>query len=216
MKPEELYQKVNSLIRGSKIDQFIGIGSELSQQKAHLHIDGRYFNDTDEFLGQIDPNDFQNSTVLVKGARAFRFERITSRLVEKLHETVLEIDLDALTNNLNFYRGQLKKTTKLMVMVKALAYGSGSAEVSNLLQFHKVDYLAVAYTDEGIDLRQNGVKLPIMVMNPKNDLQALLEHQLEPEVFSIQQLQEYVGMLPKGSQLNIHINMNTGMNRPWF
>ncbi len=209
-----LYQKVGQLLKSQGVKRFIGIGPELYAQKEKIDIPGEYFNSTDSFLKDFKTLVFENEMVLVKGARVFEFEKIVSQLVEKLHETVLEIDLDALTHNLNFYRNKLRASTKLMVMVKALAYGSGSAEISNLLQFHKVDYLAVAYTDEGVELRKNGVQLPVMVMNPKNDLVRLLENDLEPEVFGLSQLQRYVEELKLINQeLGVHLNINTGMNR---
>jgi Alr-MurF fusion protein len=214
---EALYKEVNDLVNNSDVDRLIGIGPDISSQKASFKINRQFFPSTKNFLEKFKNQDFSQEVILVKGARVYEFEGIVAALVEKLHETILEIDLDAITHNLNLYRDRLKPSCKLMVMVKALAYGSGSAEISNLLQYHKVDYLAVAYTDEGIELRNNGIELPIMVMSPKNDLEQLINYQLEPEVFDIDQLKNLVDDLEvKNKELSIHVNLNTGMNRMGF
>jgi len=214
---EALYKQVNHLVVNANLHQLICIGSEISSQAKNFEIQCRSFMSTSSFLKKINELELSHEMILVKGARTFQFEKIVASLAEKLHETILEIDLDALTNNLNFYRKRLNPTCKLMVMVKAFAYGSGSTEISNLLQFHKVDYLAVAYTDEAIELRNNGIQLPIMVMNPKNDLDQLLSYDLEPEVFDLNQLKKLnQDLLPRAKELSIHININTGMNRMGF
>ena len=134
---------------------------------------------------------FDNEAILVKGARAFAFENIVNRLSKKIHTTTLEINLNAVAHNVSVYRRLLQPTTKLMVMVKSLSYGSGSFEIANTLQFHKVDYLSVAYTDEGVSLRKSGIGLPIMVMNPPgNSFDTLIRYQLEPEIYSLAHLTE--------------------------
>ncbi len=136
-------------------------------------------------LQSLDSLKLFNETILLKGARSFEFEQVSKALTQKVHETVLEINLNALEHNLNYYKGLLKPGVKIMVMVKAFSYGSGSFEIANLLQYNKVDYLAVAYADEGVALRQAGITLPIMVMNP--DLMAfdtIIENNLEPEIYS--------------------------------
>ena len=170
--------------------------------------------------------------VLIKGARKFAFEKIVQKMQQKAHGTILEINLDALVHNLNFFRSQIKPKTKIMVMVKAFAYGSGSAEVANLLQFHRVDYLAVAYTDEGVELRKNGIKLPIMVMNPSiESFELLLEYDLEPEIYSFNLLNNFIDFLnnsnlpenltseknqKKINTTKIHLKLDTGMKRLGF
>ena len=165
---------------------------------------------------------FRNQTILLKGARAFEFEQISMELQEKAHETVLEINFNHLVNNLNHFRSKIKPETKLMVMVKAFGYGSGNLEVSNVLQFRNVDYLTVAFADEGVELRRAGINLPIMVMSPEvNSYDNIIKYHLEPEVFSfrnlgfIEKAMENMA-LPEAHPLNVHIKLDTGMHRLGF
>ncbi|GAB3790090.1 bifunctional UDP-N-acetylmuramoyl-tripeptide:D-alanyl-D-alanine ligase/alanine racemase [Spirosoma horti] len=234
----ELYQQVGELIRASEVEQFIGVGPVVSRNAHFFATNSLFYATTEEFLTRFVFSDLRDSTVLVKGARPFSFERIVHRLERKVHGTVLEINLDALTHNLNYYRERIARNedassrtsdTKLMVMVKAFAYGSGSAEVAQLLQFHRVDYLAVAYADEGVSLRQNGVDLPIMVMNPAPETFAtLLEYKLEPELYSLRMLLEWGSYIREQSEpvagkpaagpavYPIHLKIDTGMHRLGF
>ncbi len=212
----ELYETIARLIRDQAVDQLIGIGALISRNARLFPANSRFFTDTDEFLASNFTDLFRDSAVLVKGARPFAFERIVNRLQRKVHGTVLEINLDALTQNLNYYREKVGSSVKIMVMVKAFAYGSGSAEVAQLLQFHRVDYLAVAYVDEGVSLRQNGITLPIMVMNPAPETFAtLLEFKLEPEIYSWRLLQEFSAFVGQRPHL-IHLKLDTGMHRLGF
>ena len=220
----DLYALVSSLIAEADVAQFIGIGPVLSRN-AHLFADNSlFYTATDDLLAHFPFHTVQNSAVLVKGARAFSFERISNRLAEKVHGTVLDINLDALTHNLNTYREKVGSGTKIMVMVKAFAYGSGSTEVAQLLQYHRVDYLAVAYADEGVALRKNGINLPIMVMNPAPEtFSALLAYRLEPEIYSMRVLTEWSEFLrnqtPDTDQTSpwaIHLKIDTGMHRLGF
>ncbi len=212
-----LYSQVSKLVKDANITRLIGIGPNIEHNDSNFSMATEFYESTDSFLSNISDEDFSNEIILIKGARTFQFERIVNRLSNQVHETVLEIDLDALVNNLNFYRSRLNKETKLMVMVKALAYGSGAAEISGLLQFHKVDYLGVAYTDEGVELRKNGISIPIMVMNPKDDMEELLKFDLEPELFGLNQLRAYASLLSdRDRSLRVHFNINTGMNRLGF
>lgn len=211
-----LYQHVNALLKASKINKLIGVGAGLTEHKALFEMESTFFTSTDELLATADPSSFSEETILIKGARPFQLEKIVNRLVEKIHGTVLEINLNALTRNLNFYRSLINPDTKLMVMVKALTYGSGSHEVANLLQYHKVDYLGVAYVDEGVNLRGNGITLPIMVMNPSPEsFDKLLQHNLEPEVYDHSILNQLILFL-KGEKLGIHLKLDTGMRRLGF
>ena len=224
---DELYGQVADLMRTANVAQFVGIGPVLNQNARFFADNSRFYSDTDAFLTQFSFADLRDAAVLVKGARPFAFERIVSRLQRKAHGTVLEINLDALTGNLNYYRKKVGLSVKIMVMVKAFAYGSGSAEVAQLLQFHRVDYLAVAYADEGVSLRQNGITLPIMVMNPAPETFAtLLEHRLEPEIYSLKLLREW-GIFweerdegeeqhPLSSPSSLHLKIDTGMHRLGF
>ena len=156
----------------------------------------------------------------MKGARDFQFERIVSSLQEKTHDTILEIDLTAMAHNLNFFRDKLKPGTKIMAMVKAFGYGSGAHEAASLLEFNKVDYLAVAYTDEGVSLRKAGISLPIMVMNPeKSSLTTLIKYHLEPEIYGIRTLENFNKALQISNAIvpyPIHIKLDTGMHRLGF
>ncbi|NNM15508.1 MAG: alanine racemase, partial [Bacteroidia bacterium] len=216
---EALYRNVALLLSQKGVNRFIGIGLEISKFKHLFDRNAEFHNSTARFLYDADLNNFENETVLIKGARKFTFEKITEALQSKAHDTVLEINLDAFTHNLNFYRSKLKPDTKLMVMVKAFTYGSGTFEIANLLQFQNVDYLAVAYTDEGIALRKAGIKLPIMVMNPEQQgFDALIKYCLEPEIYSLSMLNKFdVALQNKGMQnWPIHIKLETGMHRLGF
>lgn len=218
---KKLYTQVAQLLNGKKIGFFIGIGEKLSQHK-ELFKDiplKAFYKDTEDFLNRGYFEQLKNCVILVKGARKFAFEKIIQKLEYKAHRTVLEINLDALVHNLNFYRNRLKASTKIMAMVKAFAYGSGSIEVANLLQFHRVSYLAVAYTDEGVELRKNGIYLPIMVMNPAEEsFPLLLEHHLEPAIYSFDILQKLISfcLSEQFATLKIHIEFDTGMRRLGF
>ena len=162
---EELYGEVSSIIKKKGISRFIGIGEALSRQKDHF-ARGAFFLSTDDFLDSLNQGDFSDEAILIKGSRPFSFERISMALEHKIHSTVLEINLNALINNLNVFRSALSPGTRIMVMVKAFSYGSGSWEIANALQYQMVDYLTVAFADEGIALRKAGISLPILVMNP--------------------------------------------------
>jgi alanine racemase len=189
---EELYEAVANVINQYEVEKIICIGEAIQQLKLEMTGDITYFKDTPEFLQQLKLNDFQNQTILIKGARQFQFEKIADRLSEKVHKTVFEINLSALQHNLRTYSNLLHSGTKMMAMVKASAYGSGAVEIARQLEFSKVNYLAVAYTDEGVELRKAGIQLPIMVLNPEEATFAdLLEHGLEPEISNFQLLKKY-------------------------
>ena len=222
---EELYGTVNQLFKEKNLDVLVGIGPGISRQAELFQIPEKYFfPNTGTFLQEFPLRQLADSVVLVKGARPFQFEKIVHRLQQKVHGTVLEINLDALTHNLNYYRNKVGAETKIMVMVKAFAYGSGSAEVASLLQFHRVNYLAVAYADEGVALRQSGITLPIMVMNPdRHTFDSLLEHGLEPELYSRKILQAWLDYLDSRAVAaestpppGVHIKLDTGMHRLGF
>jgi len=214
----ELYLKIGRMMQEKSIDRFIGIGETISKNKNAFRLNSSFYNSVEEFLAELNEDDFKDEMILVKGARVFHFEKIIRRLQQKAHGTVLEVNLDALSNNLNFYRSRLKPQTKVMVMVKAFAYGSGSFEVANLLQFHRVDYLAVAYADEGALLRENGISLPIMVMNPSAaTFDKLFQYNLEPEIYTFKILKEYLDFLKTNEvSAKIHLKIDTGMKRLGF
>ncbi len=218
---EELYAEVSQLIKEKKVDRLIGIGKHISSQSELFAETSEFFPTTEAFLAAYHHDKFYNETILLKGARSFGFEAISRIIQHKTHQTVLEIDLGAMVHNLNLIRSMINPSTKLMAMVKAFGYGSGSFEIANVLQFHHVDYLAVAYADEGIELRKAGISLPIMVISPEEQsFDAMIQYGLEPEIFSMRSLQllenaiKHKGTLD--SPLKTHIKLNTGMNRLGF
>lgn len=215
---EELYAKVARLLTNNKIERVIGIGETISR---YLKDFPGFiaFKNTHDFLVQYNAASFQNETILIKGARTFHFEEIVTLLEEKTHETVLEINLNAISHNLNFYKSKLKPSTKIMVMVKAFGYGSGSFEIAKLLAHHKVDYLGVAFADEGIALRNAGIEMPIIVMNPENSaFSAMIAYHLEPEIYSPAVLKTFITLAQQKNLSNypIHIKLDTGMHRLGF
>ncbi len=215
--PDTLYQKVAEHL--AKIDRFIGIGSEIEHIKPYLaqHTETHFYDNTDAFLADIHRFSWRDGLVMLKGARPFAFERVARRLEQKAHQTRLEINLGALIHNLQTYNSLLAPGVKTMVMVKAAAYGSGGAEVARLLEFHKIAYLGVAYADEGIELRQAGINLPIMVLNPDTaGFDVFYRYQLEPEIFSPAILQELVDYTGTDRKMQIHLKLDTGMHRLGF
>ncbi|MBD1398613.1 bifunctional UDP-N-acetylmuramoyl-tripeptide:D-alanyl-D-alanine ligase/alanine racemase [Pontibacter sp. JH31] len=217
MAEEKLYAKVATLTQAHGVERLIGIGPTIQAHAAKFEGDSTFFVSTGDFLQQFSPDQFRNELILLKGARVFGFEKIVHAFQQKVHGTVLEVNLDALVHNLNYYRSKLASGTKLMVMVKAYAYGSGSFEVANLLQFHRVDYLAVAYVDEGVSLREHGITLPVMVMNPSPDSFAKLrQYNLEPEIYSLEQLHDFLATAQAGVSHKIHLKLDTGMHRLGF
>jgi alanine racemase len=215
----ELYKNVAQLIKNKGVDKFIGIGKELKKHQSFFNKDSLFFSDTEDFLKRFNWDSIFNETILIKGARHFEFERISKKLSLKIHETVLEINLNAIVSNLNHYKSKLKSGVKLMAMVKAFAYGSGSEEIANLLQHNGVDYLSVAYADEGIELREAGITIPIMVLGPEvSSFETMINYNLEPEIYSLRILKAFADLISSknlGEQV-IHIKLDTGMHRLGF
>lgn len=222
LKEEDLYNKIAQLLKNKGVNHLIGIGEAISRQQDKFEINKIFYKDTRHFLMNYHIEDFNNQMILLKGARDFEFEKISRLLQEKAHETILEINLNNLVSNMNYYRSKLKSDTKLMVMVKAFAYGSGIFEVSNVLEFHHADYLTVAYADEGIELRRKGINLPIVVMTPElNTFESIIKNNLEPDVYSFRSLallEDAIEKLdvPLNSPIGIHIKLDTGMHRLGF
>lgn len=218
----ELYGMIAEIMHSREIDRLIGIGPAISRQAELFQMEKTFFGSTEDFLRQFSFTSFSNEFILLKGARIFEFEQISHALQQKTHETVLEINLNALVHNLNHYRAKLKPETRVMAMVKAFSYGTGSFEIANSLQFHHIDYLAVAYADEGIELRKAGISVPIMVMNPdEQSLDSIIQHNLEPEIYSLrilEMLEKAISknILPKNKPVKIHIKLDTGMHRLGF
>jgi Alr-MurF fusion protein len=215
-----LYHTVAGLLQGKSVHRFIGIGEQVAVLREILpaSIKASFYPSTNEFIRQFNPENFRDETILLKGARPFSFERIANRLARKVHQTTLEVDLNALAHNLNVYHDLLLPGVRMIAMVKASAYGSGALEVARLLEFYKVDYLAVAYADEGVDLRQGGVELPVLVLNPEEAVfDSLLRHRLEPELYSLSLLKQYAGFTAHlEGVFPIHVKLETGMNRLGF
>ena len=216
----ELHERIASLLKVKNTEAFIGIGKSMMRNASFYPTSSAFYASTEEFLEQKNQHEISHAAILVKGARDFQFERIVSSLQEKTHDTILEIDLTAMAHNLNFFRDKLKPGTKIMAMVKAFGYGSGAHEAASLLEFNKVDYLAVAYTDEGVSLRKAGISLPIMVMNPeKSSLTTLIKYHLEPEIYGIRTLENFNKALQISNAIvpyPIHIKLDTGMHRLGF
>lgn len=217
----ELYAEVASLLKQKTIERLIAIGPQinLQQQQFFFLAEKHFFASVDEFKMHFSSLHFKDETILLKGARVFEFEQIDQLLEQKIHQTILSINLNSIAHNLKQYQNLLKPHVKIMAMVKAFSYGSGSYEIANLLQFNNVDYLAVAYVDEGVELRKAGITLPIMVMNPEeNTFNALVQYNLEPEIFSfsiLSSFEKYLNSL--GIQyFPVHIKLDTGMHRLGF
>lgn len=219
---QELYAQVLASLQKHKVNRLIGIGEHIAGNlppvtDGHLQIET--FSSTDDFIRHFRFSTFKDECILVKGARLFAFERIVQLLEQKAHQTVLEINLSSIVHNLKEYQQYLQPSTKVMAMVKAFAYGSGGAEIAGILQYHKVDYLGVAYADEGVELRKAGITLPIMVMNPEeNAFEAIVENNLEPELYSFEMLHSFDAFLKNegAQQYPVHIEIETGMNRLGF
>ncbi|MEI9811008.1 MAG: alanine racemase [Bacteroidota bacterium] len=225
LKDHELYAFILDSLKKHKVSRFIGIGERITKEfslpemKAAGPMVIELYPSADDFLKQFRSTRFKEETILIKGARVFEFERIVQLLEQKVHQTVLEINLNAIAHNLKEYQAILKSSTKVMAMVKAFAYGSGGAEIAGILQYHKVDYLGVAYADEGVELRKAGITLPVMVMNPEESaFESLVEYNLEPDIYSFGLLYSFDRFLQNEGlqQFPVHIEIETGMNRLGF
>lgn len=216
--PSELYGEVAGLVRKAGIQRFIGIGKGLLENK-DLFDEGSFYETTDDFIRNIGSHHFSNEIILLKGARMYEFEKIAQLLEEQIHQTVLEVSLDAIAHNINEFRKLLDPGTRIMAMVKAFAYGSGPSEIAGLLEYQRVSYFAVAYADEGVELRNAGVSLPVMVMNPDPAaLEIMIRHSLEPEIFSFESLDRFIAAATRHglSAYPVHVKIDTGMHRLGF
>ena len=215
----ELYREVARRITDHGVTRFVGIGREISLHAGLFPEGSLFYPGTEAFLEVLPTLDLREEVILLKGARDFRFERISRQLEEQVHQTVLEVDLDALVHNLNVYRSLLHPGTRIMAMVKAFAYGSGAVEVARALEYQQVDYLAVAYADEGVALRRAGIRLPVVVMNPElSAFDQMLRHSLEPEIYSAAMLRAFLGVVEETGikDYPVHIKIDTGMHRLGF
>ncbi len=217
--PKSLYKKVAEIINDNHVDKLIGIGSNISEYSEYFNLEKYFFKTTEEFIQSYPLDGFNNELLLLKGARNFHFEKLTALFQERTHETVLEVDLDALVHNFNFYKSKLSQQTKIVCMVKADAYGAGAVEVAKTLQYHRCDYLAVAITEEGILLREQGIHLPIIVLNPElNGFDELYSYNLEPEIYNFRILEEFIKEAEHRGLTDypVHLKIDTGMHRLGF
>jgi alanine racemase len=220
---KDLYAEVARLLQQRQVNRLIGIGERINHHQLIFQSAGipelSFYSSVDAFIKQLNHIPFKDETILLKGARIFELEQIDRLLQQKVHQTVLEIDLTAVAHNLKQFQQRLQPATKIMAMVKAFSYGSGSYEIANALQFHRVDYLAVAYADEGVELRKAGINLPIMVMNPEEStFDVLVQYNLEPDLYApgILSLFEEFVKTQGIQQFPVHIELETGMNRLGF
>jgi alanine racemase len=220
LQSDVLYRQVAEMLKAKKVDRLVGVGESLTKYQETFEVPEKHFyEDTSTMLQHLRSLSFRDETILIKGSRKFEFERISRALAQKAHETVMEINLNALLGNLNFYRSKLKPGVKVMAMVKAFSYGSGTFEVANMLQYNKVDYLAVAYIDEGVSLRKTGITLPIMVLNPEaSAFDKLTEYRLEPAIYSFGLFDDYIRYAQQQNVFNypVHLKIDTGMHRLGF
>ncbi len=219
----ELYSTIARTLTQKKVDRLIGIGPHIGAQATAFDQgfpgEAVFYPTVEAFRADLGRLHFRDETILIKGARIFEFEEIDRLLTEQIHQTVMEVNLNAMAQNLRQYRQLLEPTTRVMAMVKAFGYGSGSFEIANLLQFHGVDYLGVAYADEGVVLRKAGIRVPIMIMNTENSsFDSLVQYNLEPVIYSTALLRSFDSWLKKEGipAFPVHIELETGMNRLGF
>lgn len=218
--PEELYSNISNLIEQRGVKKFIGIGPQLYTHQNKIKTANKaFFKTTEDFINSASFNELHNEVILLKGARNFGFDQLTELMVQKVHETILEVNLNAMVDNLNYYRSLMQKNTKLVCMIKANGYGAGAVEIAKTLQDHQVDYLAVAVADEGVTLRKNGITQNIMVMNPElTAFKTMFDYELEPEIYSFRLLRQLLKAAQKEglSGFPVHIKLDTGMKRLGF
>ncbi|MDR1938637.1 MAG: bifunctional UDP-N-acetylmuramoyl-tripeptide:D-alanyl-D-alanine ligase/alanine racemase [Tannerellaceae bacterium] len=217
--PKSLYKKVADLVKRKKVERLIGIGRDITEYAALFDMQKEFYLTTEAFLASPSIKTFRDELILLKGSRRFHFEHISERIEKKVHETILEVNLDAIIHNFNYYRSLLKPETKIIAMVKAFGYGVGANELAKTLQEYRCDYLAVAVADEGVELRKEGISIPIMVMNPEQgSFNLLLNNFLEPEIYSFRLLETVIRETGRRgiTSYPVHIKIDTGMHRLGF
>lgn len=217
---DSLYNTVAQLTNEQNFDKVFLVGQEISKRKNSFNSETFTFSNTNELIKNLNLNKIENSLILLKGARKFEIEKLKSLLELQKHDTVLEVNLNAVLHNINVHKSFLKPSTKMMAMVKAYSYGLGGYEIAEFLQHHHIDYLGVAVADEGADLRKNGITTPIIVMNPEqHSYNAVIEYNLEPNVYSFRVLDLFYEQLKQANFVGdfpIHIKIETGMHRLGF
>lgn len=218
--PKSLYKHVAELVQQRGIEKLVGIGHDICENSEAFTVREKYFfRSTEEFIRSNKWKEFENELILLKGARRYHFEQISELLEQRIHETVLEVDLDALVHNFNFYKSKISPQTKLVCMVKANGYGAGAVEIAKTLQYHRCEYFAVAVAEEGIELRKEGISTPIIVLNPEvNGFEELFSKDLEPEVYNFRILEAFIREAERRGITNypIHVKIDTGMHRLGF
>ncbi|MDD3741594.1 MAG: alanine racemase, partial [Bacteroidales bacterium] len=212
----DLIKSVAKILADKQIDHFIGIGKVLMKFKNLLPSGSEFYESTDDFLEKSGLSVFYNKVVLLKAARDYKFEKISNLLQQKNHLSYIETDLNLIRHNLLYFKSIIQPETKLMVMVKAFSYGSGYREIASFLQYNRVDYLTVAFVDEGREIRQDGIETPIVVMNPNiHGIQTMIEYNLEPEIYSVKLLREIIKELKNSDikEFPVHLKLDTGMHR---
>jgi alanine racemase len=218
--PADLYEKIAALVRQKNIRRFIGIGKDLMEHAGLFDVEKAFFPSTDDFLQSVDPATyFRNETILLKGSRSFHFEKISARLEAKVHETILEVNLDAVVRNFNYFRSKLHAATRMVCMIKAFGYGVGSYELARTLQNQRCDCLAVAVADEGAELRNEGITVPIIVMNPEmHAFNTIFRYNLEPEIYGFRLMDAFIREAEQRgiTSYPVHIKLDTGIHRLGF
>jgi alanine racemase len=220
MTPRLLYKKVAEMAEQSRIERIVGIGRDITAHRSMFSMPEKsFYRTTEEFVASGEWRNFDHELILLKGARKYHFEQISALLEERIHETMLEVDLDAVVHNFNFYKSRLHPDTKMVCMVKANAYGAGAVEIAKTLQYHRCDYLAVAVAEEGIQLRKEGISLPLIVLNPEvNGFEELFAADLEPEIYNFRILEAFIKEAERRgiTQYPVHLKIDTGMHRLGF
>ncbi len=217
--PSDLYSQVSGMVKQKNIDRLIGVGPEISKFSELFELRTDFFVDTQSFLSEFDFGKIHNMAVLLKGARKFEFENISKRLQKQTHRTVFEIDLNALSYNLDYFKSLLKPQTGIIAMLKASGYGSGTYEIANICQYQRVAAIAVAFPDEGVELRKSGIKSPIIIMNPEEEsFIQMIENGLEPQIFNFRSLEVFnaAAGMTDAKPYPIHVKVDTGMHRSGF
>ncbi len=217
--PEQLYKRVASSLARAGVDRLIGIGGAISSMRSLFTCESRFFASTEEFMKQITTKDYAGRAILLKGNRESRFEMVSHALARKSHTTTLEVNLSAMVDNLNIFRSHLASKTKIVAMVKASSYGAGEGEVAQTLQHQGVDYLAVAFADEGSRLREQGITMPIIVLNADDgSFSQMVDSRLEPEIYSLRSLHTFAAAVEARGERDypIHIKIDSGMHRLGF
>ena len=214
-----IYEEVAQMVRRAGINHFVGVGEKLTEHRSLFAPNSTFYASVEEALANISKLDIADHAILIKGNRASRMERISHRLEQHSHTTVLEVDLQAMTRNINYFRSQIGSATRLMAMVKASGYGAGEVEVAQMLQKQGVAYLAVAFADEGVALREGGITMPIVVLNADDaSFDTMIAHSLEPEIYSLRSLASFVQAVKRAGEHNypIHLKIDSGMHRLGF